>query len=265
MPFSSSRMISSFFLRSCSQKNLASLKRARDHLLVAGDDGLAAVLRFQIGNEQEVVRQLLAVPQREAFLVRPHRARQALGRHGEERLVELSHQDRRPLGEAGVLGDKRVVLDEGELGLLRERVRAFVDGSRAARAVEDHLVALQGLLVVGEARDLERLVGEEAMPARRSAGLDAGDLERHHLAVEQEHDRMQRPDPAQLGAAGVIERPVEAHGLRPGKADDRFAQRLGDDLVRGAPRLVDARDVVVALLLVLDDLGVLDATPGPPP
>ena len=91
MPFSSSRIISSFFLRSCSQKNLASDEARRDHLLVAGDDGLAAVPGLLVGDQQEVVRQLLAVAQREALLVRLHRRRQALGRHVEERLVELAH------------------------------------------------------------------------------------------------------------------------------------------------------------------------------
>ena len=59
---------------------------------------------------------------------------QAFGRHLEERLVELAHQHDRPLGEAGVLGEQRVVLDERELGILGERVRLLGDqrGTRVA-------------------------------------------------------------------------------------------------------------------------------------
>ncbi len=108
-----------------------------DDLLVAGDDGLAAVLGLQVGDQQEVVRQLLAVPQREALLMRLHRRRQALGRHVEERLVEFAHEHRRPLGEAGVLGGERVILDERQVRVLGQRVRAFVDARRARRGIED--------------------------------------------------------------------------------------------------------------------------------
>ena len=67
---------------------------------------------------------------------------------------------------------------------------------------------------------------------------------------------MQRADPAQLGA--VLDPTIEAHRLGPRKAEDRLAQYLGDDLGRGPARLLDLRDVVVALLLVLDDLRFAD-------
>ncbi len=167
-----------------------------DHLLVAGDDGLAAVLGFQVGDQQEVVRQLLAVAQGEALLVRLHRRRQALGRHGEKRLVELTHEHGGPFGEAGVLGGELIVLDQPQVRVLGQRVRAFVDRRGARGGIQHHLVLLELLLVVGKARHLERLVAEEAMAARFLAGLDAGDLEGHHLAVEEQHDRMQRADPA---------------------------------------------------------------------
>ena len=92
------------------------------------------------------------------------------------------------------------------------------------------------------------------MALRGVACLDAGDLERHDLAVEQAKDGLQRPDPAQLRA--ILQAPVEAHRLRPGKADDHLAQRLGDDVGGRAAGLLDAREIVIALLLVLDDLGL---------
>ena len=46
------------------------------------------------------------------------------------------------------------------------------------------------------------------------------------------------------------------HGLRPGEFVQRLGDRLGDDVGRLAAGLLDLRDVVVALLLVLDDLGL---------
>ena len=39
----------------------------------------------------------------------------------------------------------------------------------------------------------------------------------------------------------AVELGVEAHGLRPGEVQDRFAQHLGDDLARGAAGLLDLR------------------------
>ena len=122
-----------------------------DYLLVAGDDLLAAVLGLEVGDEQEMVCELLAVPEREALLVHLHGGRQAFRRHLEESLVELAHEHDRPLGEAGVLGEQRVVLDEGELGILGESVRSLRDQRGTRVAVEDHLVALQGLRIVGKA------------------------------------------------------------------------------------------------------------------
>ena len=108
----------------------------RDHLLVAADDGRPAVLGSEIGDQQKAVRELAGarVLQREALLVLLHGQHQALGRHVEERLVEGTHQNRRPLGEPGVLVEQRLVLDQGQLVLLSQRARLLGDQRRALAA-----------------------------------------------------------------------------------------------------------------------------------
>ena len=89
------------------------------------------------------------------------------------------------------------------------------------------------------------------MPARFLAALDVLDLEPHHLAVEQADDRMQRPHPRGLARA-------PAHRLRPRKLRRHRRHHLGHDLLRRPAALLDPDDVEVALLLVLDDGGILD-------
>ena len=83
-----------------------------DHPLIAFGDLLAAVLGFEIGDEDEVVRERVAFRQRETFLMRLHGGRQHLGRHGQEVLIELAHQHHGPFGQPRVLGEQRLVLDE---------------------------------------------------------------------------------------------------------------------------------------------------------
>src|SRR5581483_10842886 len=117
----------------------------RNHLLVAGDDLLAAVLGREVRHQQEAVSELsrLGVLEREALLVLLHGGGEHLARHLQERLVEMPHQYQGPFGETGVLGQQRLVLDQGELVLLGERARLLGNEIRALGRVEHHLVALQ--------------------------------------------------------------------------------------------------------------------------
>ena len=258
MPFSSSRMISSFFLRSCSQKNLASDKRAAMTFSLPATMVLPPSLAFRLVTSRKWFDSFLPWRSEKHFwcvfidVVR-HSAGTARNDLSNSPMSTVGHSVRPAFSAASASSSTSVrcasLASACAPSLMRRRTRG---------GIEHDLVLLQLLLVVGEARHLERLVAEEAMAARFLAGLDAGDLERHHLAVEQQHDRMQRADPAQLGA--VVELGVEAHRLRPGEIEDRLAQHLVDDLAGGAARLVDARDVEVALLLVLDDLRLVDAT-----
>ena len=95
-------------------------KPRADHALVAGDDGLAAVLGLDVGDQDELVDELrrLRVAQHEAFLVGADGGADHLVRDREERLVERAHQHHRPFDQARDLGQQAVVLDQ--LEALRE-------------------------------------------------------------------------------------------------------------------------------------------------
>ena len=77
-----------------------------DHPLIAGDDGLAAVVGLEIGNYDEAVGELISAAKREALLMRLHRGREHFRRHLEEALIENAHQHHRPFGEPGILGEQ---------------------------------------------------------------------------------------------------------------------------------------------------------------
>ena len=89
--------------------------------------------RFDTSRKRLASFLVRGVAQREALLVLLHRQHQAFGRHLEERLVEVPHQHERPFGQPGVLGQQRLVLDQGELVLLGERARLPRRSARPAR------------------------------------------------------------------------------------------------------------------------------------
>ncbi len=95
-----------------------------DHPLIAGDDGLAAVLGLEIGDQDEAVGEVLSAAKREAFLVRLHRRGEHLRRNLEKALVEGAHQHDRPFGEPRILGEQGLVLDKREALLGGERAGA---------------------------------------------------------------------------------------------------------------------------------------------
>ena len=69
------------------------------------------------------------------------------------------------------------------------------------------------------------------------------------LRPESGDDGMQRPHPGQR--AGLRRRRAPAHRFRPGKAFDDRGQNLADHVDRGAARLLDHRDIEIALLVGL--------------
>ena len=168
-----------------------------DDLFVARDDFCATVFRDEIGNEQELVRELLGarLTQREALLMRLHRRRQDLGGHFEEGLIERAHEHDGPFRQTSVLGEQRVVLDQLELGVLGERVRLLGNGGGALRGIEHHMMRGELRFIIREILDLERAGSEETMTARLVARFDPCDLERHDLAVEKAQHRLQRAHP----------------------------------------------------------------------
>ena len=152
--------------RSVSQKNFASDKPCPHDALVAGDDRRAAVRRLEVRDQDEAVRERAHLPrgevewrsrrvraarcmtsphsdapparstspqgevaQHEAFLVRPDRRADDLGRDRQEGLVERAHQHHRPFDEAGDLLQQRLVLDELEAAREGEVLRLGADRS----------------------------------------------------------------------------------------------------------------------------------------
>ena len=216
-----------------------------DHPLIAGDDGLAAILGLEVRHHDEAVGEMLAAPQREAFLMRLHRGGEHFARHIEEALIEAPHQRHRPFGEPGILGEQRHVLDQHELLLGRELLRALEDDRLALAWIEDDVGVAQSLRIVVEVPHSEGLRRHEAMAARLLAAFDAVDLERHHLAGEDAQDGMQRPHPAKPAAS-------PAHGFRPGEVAHDLRHDLGHHFGRCAPRPLDQRHIEIALLVAAD-------------
>ena len=81
-------------------------KPRADHALVAGDDRLAAVARFLVGHQNELVHELggLRIAQHEAFLVVADGRADHLAGDRQERGVERAHQRHRPFDQSGDLG-----------------------------------------------------------------------------------------------------------------------------------------------------------------
>ncbi len=173
-----------------------------------------------------------------------------LVRHRQKVLVEDAHQRHRPFGQARILGEQRLVLDEGEAVPLGKRAGLLGDQARALLAVEDHFRLAQLLHIIREALHTKRLWRHEAVAARLLAASDAVDLEIHHLAVEQAEDRVERAHPAKPARA-------PAHRFRPGEAADDLGHDPGDDLGGRAARLLDQRHVIGAFLVVAL-LGLVD-------
>ena len=93
------------------------------------------------------------------------------------------------------------------------------------------------------------------MAARFLAAFDAVDLERHHLAVEDAQDRMQRPHPAQRPLPQRID-------FGQGKLRTISGTTSATTSRRCAPRSLDQRHIEVALLVGADLRLVQRLEPG---
>ena len=124
--FSWKTIWSSFFacsasgtLRSCSQKNLASDRRAASTFSLPATIAAPPIAgrrcwrRRRSGCESLPVLVLAG----EIFLVGPHGELDHLGRHVEEGRVEAALQRHRPFGQPGILGDQPLVRDQRQAGL----------------------------------------------------------------------------------------------------------------------------------------------------
>ena len=166
-----------------------------------------------------------AVPgaQRQVFLVRPHRADEDLGRQRHERGVDRAQQRYRPFDQPLDLVQQRRVVGRHVPCAGGQLVDRPGDDLSALGTVQDHLGVPEPDHIVGEIHDRERLGRHEPVAARRGTSWHPAQLERHHAAVEQAQDRLQRPDPTEVTVA-------PAHRFRPGQAPDRLRQQFGQQV-----------------------------------
>ena len=244
--FRGRRSASSFFacsssgtLRSCSQKNLASDRRAASTLrlpaTIAAPPSDASILATQ-------TKSAASVPSRrrsgEIFLVGAHGELDHLARHVEEGRVEAAEQRHRPFGQPGILGDQAFVLDQGQAAP-RPRARAAPsrDDPAALVGIDDDVAGAQLLrIVVG--------VPMVIVPGMVEAVADASPR-----PMRCRRSRSRRP-PRRAGrrcpaagapSAGSRSRRgvAPAHRLGPGKGADDGRDRFGEHLGGGAAGLLD--------------------------
>ena len=128
------------------------------HPRVAGGDRGAAVAGDQVRNEDEAIGEpAVGSPQDEAFLVGADGGAHDLGRNVEIVLFEFAHQHDRPFDEAGDLLEQALVLDERQPLREGEGLGVLEDDGLAPVGVEHDPGLPQGLDIVVEAPDGDRL------------------------------------------------------------------------------------------------------------
>ena len=136
-----------------------------EDLAVAFDDLRATVGRVDVGGADEGVgERAVGVAADEIFLVHPRGQLDDLGRDGEERRIEAVEQRHGPFGQAGVLGDEALVLDEAQAGVAGEVLRAGADQRLAFGLIDDDVAGAQLLGIVYGRADRDRAGVVEAVP-----------------------------------------------------------------------------------------------------
>ena len=232
---------SSGILRSCSQKNWrrrgGRRGPSRCPATIAAPPSTASILAVQTKFGRQPA---LAVRAGEIFLVGAHGELDHLARDLEERGVEAAEQRHRPFGQAGILGDQALVLDQRQAGGGRggaRRLRAMMRG--ALGGVDDDVAGAQLLdIIVGAADgDRRRDGGSGGRASRRRSG-------RRRSRSRRSPRRAGRRCPAAGGpSAGFRSRRgrAPAHRLGPGEGADDRGDRLGEHVGGGAAGLLDRR------------------------
>ena len=156
------------------------------HPFVAGDDGLALVPGFGVGDEYKARREIaVLIQQGEILLVMAHRRGQHLRRQVHEGRVDAPHQHHRPFHQPGVLVEQAGVGLEGQFGLPGQLFRRGQNRRPPLGRIEDHLGFRQLRLVVGEtANGLDRAGGQDPVAPSHITRGQVADTDTHDLTAE---------------------------------------------------------------------------------
>ena len=197
------------------------------HAVVALDDRGKVERRVHDGH---VVRQKLVVPRFDAEVALVPAGDGADDRRGqgEEGGVERASDDVRLLDERGVLEHEQRGLVVGAPRRLRRCLDLGHHGGLALGAVHDDVPSSQGVDVSRGFREVERLRGEEAVPARAPPAPDPGELEVDGVPAEQRDEPLHGPPEGGRAAA-----PAHRLAERDRRAD--VGERLAQHLTRRSP------------------------------
>ena len=162
------------------------VRQARpQHPFVAGDDGLAFVPGFGVGDEYEAGREVaVLIEQGEILLVMAHGGGQHLRRQVHEGGVDAPHQHHRPFHQPGVLVEQAGVGLEGQFGRPGQLFRLGQNRRPPLGRIEDHLGFRELRLVIGEVVDLEGRGREETMAQSHITRGLVAETDTHDLTTE---------------------------------------------------------------------------------
>jgi len=167
------------------EKTRVSKARTQD-ALVAGDDGLAAIRRYVVGDEQEMRRRpAIEINTRKISLMRPHCCCQHFGRQAHEIRVDCASQHDWKFGQAGELVEQTGIGFEGNPQFRRPLVELGADHLPAAVLIEDDVSMSHLFDVRFRTVDANRAGRHATMAASRADDRHAVERKRHHLTVEQ--------------------------------------------------------------------------------
>ena len=251
------------------------------HLAVAVRDLLAAVLRLDVGGEDEAVgerRLAVAASSAGERRVTKHFWLARMVSRITSAGMSRNASSKSPISTTGHstspdTSSSRPSSSTSSSPLAKARFCGVgEDDLLAPVGVDDDLGRLQLRGIVVEAAHADRARRMEAVAVGDVAGADAVDLEIDHhrllgLRPEGADDRLQRAHPAQRARLGRGRAP--AHRFRPGEGADHRRHQLGDDLFGRPARLDDVGDVEIALLRVgmdmrLGDVGRARPSAGSP-
>ena len=185
---------------------------------------------------------VVAVLDAEVALMLAHLRDQDLRGELEVRRVEAPEDGHRPLHQIGHLVEEGRVGAQPPVGALGADglLGQGVDPVAPRLDVGEDVGRFQGLEVAGGALQGDGPRVHEPVAPGLPAAVHGAEAHREHLPAEERHDPVDRP-----GEGGVAVAP--AHGLLEGERAHQLLEELGEDVLGGAPGLVDLGGDVGAL------------------